>query len=495
MQSNVSGNPNDSEYDLGLEMEFSLQPSEAFSINELFCAQKSSVDQAAVQSQTEVPFQPPPPDPLLMERDSDYVVYPYQSSPPALCQPTPPPDPLLMERDSDYVVYPYPHQSPALCQPTPPPDPLLMERDSDYVVHPHQSPALYQLPPPQLNPSPLTGGYNSSELVGCTSFRPFQSFEKLGMPPFPCHNTSLGYSHASSSLDSVNYDFTNNHGAVNYGERLMEMETDMEKLLNPPPKIAYPGSNPPFPDIFTGTHIDSNMSRSTPPHPSNINSDSRHHMISGSNIHTNPTTSSVVSSINPGDSNHPFLMTQLLGLGIFTMAEVQKIIKDPQLSEIACNDPKRAKKIISNRVSAEKAKERKKQYLIELEKTYKKLQVDVAVLPKSVQLEKEEAMRISRENEFLRAQISIKNEQAKAKIALTEALKREVEELKLLYILQQQQKQYNNMAGNNFDCFELESQQQQQQMFSSDGSMCQNQQRIGGCDAQSMSEMPSSNNE
>lgn len=45
-------------------------------------------------------------------------------------------------------------------------------------------------------------------------------------------------------------------------------------------------------------------------------------------------------------------------------------------------------RIISNRVSAEKAKERKKQYLIELEKTYKKLQVDVAVLPKSVQLEK-----------------------------------------------------------------------------------------------------------
>lgn len=232
MESSVAGNTSDSECHLELEMEFSLVPPEGFPINELFCAQKSSADQlpskTAVQweSQSEVPFQPPP------------------------------------------------------------------------------------------NPSP--------EPAGRTSFRPFRSSKKLNMPPFPHHSTLLGCSHALSKHE-----------------------------LASPSKMVNLGSNPRLPGTFsTGMHIGSNVgtntnnSKSIPPHPSNFNSDLKHHdhiIGTGSNIHTIATTSSETPT-KPSYSIHPYLMTQLVGSGKFTLAEAQKITNNPKLSEIACNDPKRVKK-------------------------------------------------------------------------------------------------------------------------------------------------------
>ncbi|KAL3843388.1 hypothetical protein ACJIZ3_000791 [Penstemon smallii] len=68
------------------------------------------------------------------------------------------------------------------------------------------------------------------------------------------------------------------------------------------------------------------------------------------------------------------------GNGEFSGAELKKIMANEKLSEIALSDPKRAKRILANRQSAARSKERKMRYIAELEHKVQTLQTEATTL-------------------------------------------------------------------------------------------------------------------
>lgn len=68
------------------------------------------------------------------------------------------------------------------------------------------------------------------------------------------------------------------------------------------------------------------------------------------------------------------------GNGEFSEAEVKKIMADERLAEIALSDPKRAKRVLANRQSAARSKERKLRYISELEHKVQTLQTEATTL-------------------------------------------------------------------------------------------------------------------
>ncbi|MQM22157.1 hypothetical protein Taro_055205 [Colocasia esculenta] len=68
------------------------------------------------------------------------------------------------------------------------------------------------------------------------------------------------------------------------------------------------------------------------------------------------------------------------GNGEFTGAELKKIMTNERLAEIALTDPKRAKRILANRQSAARSKERKMRYISELEHKVQTLQTEATTL-------------------------------------------------------------------------------------------------------------------
>ncbi|RZC14698.1 Transcription factor RF2a isoform A [Glycine soja] len=68
------------------------------------------------------------------------------------------------------------------------------------------------------------------------------------------------------------------------------------------------------------------------------------------------------------------------GNGEFSAEEVKKIMESDKLAEIASTDPKRAKRILANRQSAARSKERKMRYIAELEHKVQTLQTETTTL-------------------------------------------------------------------------------------------------------------------
>ncbi|KAL7618105.1 hypothetical protein Lser_V15G00651 [Lactuca serriola] len=71
------------------------------------------------------------------------------------------------------------------------------------------------------------------------------------------------------------------------------------------------------------------------------------------------------NSIDSNSNTNTFSLE--FGNGEFTGAELKKIMANEKLAEIALSDPKRAKRILANRQSAARSKERKMRYITELE--------------------------------------------------------------------------------------------------------------------------------
>jgi len=94
-------------------------------------------------------------------------------------------------------------------------------------------------------------------------------------------------------------------------------------------------------------------------------------------------------------------------------------------------DPKRAKRILANRQSAARSKERKLRYISELEHRVTALQDEASKLSSQVQSLQEENQGRHQENLQLRHRLSCAEEQAKIRDALHHALKDEVGRLQL----------------------------------------------------------------
>ncbi|NP_001183793.1 Transcription factor VIP1 [Zea mays] len=116
--------------------------------------------------------------------------------------------------------------------------------------------------------------------------------------------------------------------------------------------------------------------------------------------------------------------------GEFSESEMKKIMANDRLAELALVDPRRVKRILANRISAAKSKERKVKYMGELERKVRVLQMETSTLSsKAASSQREcEALRIL--NNEMKIRLQAMEQQAQLKDALNEALTAEVQRLK-----------------------------------------------------------------
>ncbi|XP_078159624.1 basic-leucine zipper (bZIP) transcription factor family protein [Carex rostrata] len=111
--------------------------------------------------------------------------------------------------------------------------------------------------------------------------------------------------------------------------------------------------------------------------------------------------------------------------------EAKKAMSSDQLAELAAIDPKRAKRILANRQSAARSKERKARYIAELERKVQTLQTEATTLSAQLTLFQRDTTGLSAENAELKIRLQAMEQQAQLRDALNEALKQEVERLKM----------------------------------------------------------------
>ncbi|KAM5583167.1 basic leucine zipper 34-like [Rosa sericea] len=116
-------------------------------------------------------------------------------------------------------------------------------------------------------------------------------------------------------------------------------------------------------------------------------------------------------------------------------------------------DPRKLKRILSNRVSAQKSRLKKLQYVAEMEKKAKALQAQVAVLSPQVEFFKNQNYFLQMEQHALNESISARAVDKLHKDALIEANKKEVQRLRLLQLkkFEQQQMQFQASMFINMD--------------------------------------------
>ncbi|KAE8655631.1 Transcription factor VIP1 [Hibiscus syriacus] len=118
------------------------------------------------------------------------------------------------------------------------------------------------------------------------------------------------------------------------------------------------------------------------------------------------------------------------GWSIMESIEAKKAMAPHQLAELWAVDPKRAKRIIANRRSATRSKERKALYMSELERKVQTLQTEATTLSTHLTLFQRDTTGLSTENTELKLRLQEMEQQAHLCDALNEALKKEVERLK-----------------------------------------------------------------
>ncbi|KAK4480664.1 hypothetical protein RD792_013742 [Penstemon davidsonii] len=111
--------------------------------------------------------------------------------------------------------------------------------------------------------------------------------------------------------------------------------------------------------------------------------------------------------------------------------EAKKAMDPAKLAELWNLDPKRAKRILANRQSAARSKERKARYMSELERKVQTLQTEATTLSAQLTLFQRDTTGLSNENTELKLRLQAMEQQAQLRDALNEALKQEVERLKI----------------------------------------------------------------
>ncbi|KAI3460373.1 hypothetical protein Pfo_017036 [Paulownia fortunei] len=119
------------------------------------------------------------------------------------------------------------------------------------------------------------------------------------------------------------------------------------------------------------------------------------------------------------------------GHGEFNEVELKKIVADERLAEIAISDPKRAKRILANRQSAARSKERKLRYISELEHKVQTLQTEVTTISAQITVLQKDHAELTNQNNELKFRIQAMEQQAQLRDVLHETLTAEVQRLKL----------------------------------------------------------------
>ncbi|KAA8526319.1 hypothetical protein F0562_008478 [Nyssa sinensis] len=107
-------------------------------------------------------------------------------------------------------------------------------------------------------------------------------------------------------------------------------------------------------------------------------------------------------------------------------------------------DPKRVKRILANRQSAQRSRVRKLQYISELERSVTSLQAEVSVLSPRVAFLDHHRLVLNVDNNALKQRIAALTQDKVFKDAHQEALKREIERLRQVYYQQNLKKMENS---------------------------------------------------
>lgn len=102
-----------------------------------------------------------------------------------------------------------------------------------------------------------------------------------------------------------------------------------------------------------------------------------------------------------------------------------------RLAELALTDPKRAKRILANRQSAARSKERKTRYTSELERKVQTLQSEATSLSAQITVLQRDTTGLTTENKELKLKLQAMEQQAHLRDALNDALKDELQWLKV----------------------------------------------------------------
>ncbi|KAI4306548.1 hypothetical protein L6164_029818 [Bauhinia variegata] len=111
--------------------------------------------------------------------------------------------------------------------------------------------------------------------------------------------------------------------------------------------------------------------------------------------------------------------------------DTKKAMAPDKLAELWTIDPKRAKRILGNRQSAARSKEKKARYVLELGRKFQTLQTEATTLYAQLSLFQRDTAGLSTENTELKLRLQAMEQQAKLHDALNEALKKEVDRLKI----------------------------------------------------------------
>ncbi|KAJ7546179.1 hypothetical protein O6H91_08G028700 [Diphasiastrum complanatum] len=122
---------------------------------------------------------------------------------------------------------------------------------------------------------------------------------------------------------------------------------------------------------------------------------------------------------------HDILLADLEG------SESKKTLAANKLAELALLDPKKAKRILANRQSAARSKERKTRYISELERRVQMLQTEATALSAQLTMLQRDTTGLTTENNGLKLRLQSMEQQAQLRDALNEALKDEVRRLRL----------------------------------------------------------------
>ncbi|KAK9287948.1 hypothetical protein L1049_016393 [Liquidambar formosana] len=110
----------------------------------------------------------------------------------------------------------------------------------------------------------------------------------------------------------------------------------------------------------------------------------------------------------------------------------KKAMSAAKLQELALIDPKRAKRIWANRQSAARSKERKMRYIAELERKVQTLQTEATSLSAQLTLLQRDTNGLTSENSELKLRLQTMEQQVHLQDALNDALKEEIQHLKVL---------------------------------------------------------------
>ncbi|KAK4365868.1 hypothetical protein RND71_013748 [Anisodus tanguticus] len=110
---------------------------------------------------------------------------------------------------------------------------------------------------------------------------------------------------------------------------------------------------------------------------------------------------------------------------------VKKAMVPDRLAELSLIDPKRAKRILANRQSAARSKERKTRYTSELERKVQTLQTEATTLSAQITVLQRDTSGLTAENKELKFRLQALEQHAHLRDALNETLREELQRLKI----------------------------------------------------------------